>query len=118
MQVIKTYIAEDGTRFDCEDDCLRYEQSLKAKAFADQALLFDMDGEPLEISDSGFEAAYFIVCKTVAAADFLYENYGSWDNPWDRDGVSEGVWVYWDDDWYRANAILELSDKLRHVMNA
>ena len=73
MRVIKTYIADDGKRFDSEYECMEYEEKLRSNKFADSAFLFDQDGKKLPLTGDGFEQAYFIICKTEEAADYLYE---------------------------------------------
>lgn len=117
MQVIKTYIADDGTKFDSEESCLNYEQDLRKKAFLDSALLFDKDGEKLPLTEQGFESSFFIICKTTAAAEYLFETFGDiWDSPWlSTRNPQKGVWVFLDE-WVPAKNIFETSDCVKKLM--
>lgn len=72
---------------------------------------------PLKISEQGFEDAYFIVCKTKKGAEFLSENYGDWQNPWEDEEPDSGVWVFCDDTWISAKDVFELAEKIGKAMN-
>lgn len=67
MEVV--YIAEDGTKFADEDDCLYYEQRIKAEIKFKNAKAWDSDRKPVSISD--IYAHYYYVPSDVDAVEFF-----------------------------------------------
>ena len=63
-----TYIADDGTEFDDEDECLAYEAELNFGAFKDHVFLFNSVRSPLSFSLDNFEASYYVVINDDSAA--------------------------------------------------
>lgn len=106
MKIIKTYVADDGTRFDNEYDCITHEEILRSNQFSDTAFLFDKQGNKLPLTCDAFGDAYFIVCKTKEAAEYLKDEFGgTWENPWMHNPVGKEFWVYFGDSWYSAETL-------------
>lgn len=116
MTVLKVYVAEDGTKFSDELECIHYEDELRANQFRTTALLFDEDGKPLPLSVGGFESAYYIRAVTDEAAAYMAEEFKDYDNPWYREGhTNAGAWVFFNDNWTAADTIFKIAEILGKI---
>lgn len=96
------YIAEDGKTFNNEEECYKYELSLKSAQFCNEAFLYDEEGRPLPLTDEGFSDAFFIKCKTDEAAQFMKDAFtGNWVSPWDSRPAMAGCWIFRDYIWWQ-----------------
>ncbi len=111
MTVVKTYIAEDGKKFDDEWECVEYERELKSNQFKDVAFLFDDEGHQLPLTDAGFEDCMFIVCKTDEAAAYMYNEFCTgYFLPWGcADEAKAGMWISINDNWRELEEFLPLA---------
>jgi hypothetical protein len=64
-----TYIAEDGTEFSNEDECLDYEHDLRMKSVEEQLRMYDEKGEPTK----ELEKAFYVEIDTKEAGEFINE---------------------------------------------
>lgn len=74
MEII--YIADDGTKFDNEDECLAHERKLRMRKanFAENIRLFSKDKEEfIFIDGDDYERAFFMEILTDEAAAMLEE---------------------------------------------
>lgn len=74
MEII--YIADDGTKFDDEDECLAHERKIRMRKanFAENIRLFSRDKEEFIFIDSDdYERAFFMEILTDEAAAMLEE---------------------------------------------
>ena len=74
MEII--YIADDGTKFDDEDECLAHERKIRMRKanFAENIRLFSKDKEEFIFIDSDdYERAFFMEILTDEAAAMLEE---------------------------------------------
>ena len=94
------YVADDGTEFDNEKECLEYESYLN-----DIKKCFVLYGEKLnKLTDDSSESVYYlhILEKPVEVANYLYEEYGLGFNydVLDKIGIyyydNDGLWKYVD----------------------
>lgn len=116
MRVIKTYVAEDGTTFDNEQECAEYEEELRINTFADTALLFDEEGNKMPLSAMNFERAIYIKAVTDEAAAFMAEEFRYCDNPWwNSDTAKAGCWVFFGDAWRPIEDILEMARIIEQI---
>lgn len=101
MTTVTTYIAEDGTKFDSEWECMDYEAEQEAKEYADTAFLFDDKGERLSLHSDSFNEAFFIKATTNEAAQFMAERFEGWSTPWYDRGIAPqaGMWVFFNEEW-------------------
>lgn len=128
MRELHLYIAEDGTEFEDEKECLAYETAQTAKTLKGKVVLLDADFEviPLDILEK-WDRAYFIFTKDVPA---LHELRDVWD--WDLtslyppdflNGDTAGLFAYDDDadGWYhvgtRLQSLQAIADKAMSVIN-
>ena len=98
MEVVKTYIAFDGTEFDEEEDCVDYEKSMSD---ASEACWFFNGKRELIKNPTGEEMtsyAMFIIVKNAEKAKELFrwlcEMYGM-ETP---RTIYDGAVLHWDDD--------------------
>lgn len=128
MRELHLYVADDGTEFEDEQDCLAYETAQTAKTLKGKVVLLDADFKviPLDILEE-WDKAYFIFVKDVSA---LHELRDVWD--WDLTGLYPpdflngdiaGLFAYDDDadGWYHVGTFLQeiqaLADKAMSVIN-
>ena len=74
MEII--YIADDGTKFDDEDECLAHERKIRMRKanFAENIRLFSRDKEEfIFIDGDDYERAFFMEILTDEAAAMLEE---------------------------------------------
>ena len=127
MTELHLYIADDGTEFEDEEDCLRHEVGCRAQELKGVVLL-DENFRPIPLSDlSQWENAWFIYAKDIQALRDLSD---VWD--WDLVGVSPPHFLFEDraglfaydenqDEWYhvgtRFQEIQSIADKAMKVIN-
>ena len=128
MRELHLYVANDGTEFEDEQECLTYETAQTAKTLKGKVVLLDADFKviPLDILEE-WDKAYFIFVKDVSA---LHELRDVWD--WDLTGLypsdflngdTAGLFAYDDDadGWYHVGTFLQeiqaLADKAMSVIN-
>ena len=128
MRELQLYIAGDGTEFEDEEECLRYEAGCRAKELKGRVVLLDVDYCPLPLSDlSQWEDARFIYAKDIQALRDLSD---LWD--WDLVGISpphflfadkSGLFAYDEtiDEWYHMGTRLQelqaIADRAMKIIN-
>ena len=128
MRELHLYVAEDGTEFEDEEECLTYETAQTAKTLKGKVALLDADFKviPLDILEK-WDRAYFIFVKDMSA---LHELRDVWD--WDLTGLcppdllfedTAGLFVYDEDydSWYhmgtRLQEIQSIADRAMKTIN-
>ena len=113
MTELHLYIAEDGTEFEDEEECLRHEAGCRAQLLKGVVLL-DENFRPIPLSDlSQWENAWFIYAKDIQALRDLSD---VWD--WDLTGISPPRFLFADtpglfaydgtiDEWYHMGTRLQ-----------
>ena len=114
MTELHLYVADDGTEFEDEEDCLRHETGCKAQELKGQVALLDENFRLLPLSDlSQWENAWFIYTKDIQALRDLSD---VWD--WDLTGMraprflfadTPGLFAYDEiiDEWYHVGTRLQ-----------
>lgn len=83
MTELHLYIAEDGTEFEDEQECLAYEAAQSAKTLKGKVVLLDADFKVIPLDNlADWERTFFIFTKDVSA---LHELRAVWD--WDLTGM-------------------------------
>lgn len=122
MIEIRFWQADDGTKFDDEYDCIRYERKKKLETYKDDFVFYDYKKYPIPPEEADARKVCIIVVKTSAAAEYIgewFEEEGCVD-PFD--GVyceCVGTWVYGDvidrgDEWLKLELEIE---KLQTLIN-
>ena len=127
MTELHLYIAEDGTEFEDEEECLRHEAGCRAQGLKGVVLL-DENFRSLPLSDlSQWENAWFIYAKDIQALRDLSDVW-DWDltgmsPPWFLSKDEAGLFAYDvnQDDWYhvgtRLQKIQSIADKAMKIIN-
>lgn len=128
MTEIHLYVADDGTEFEDEEDCLRHEAECRARGLKGRVVLLDGGFCPLPLSDlSQWENAWFIYAKDIQALRDLSD---VWD--WDLTGMAPPRFLFADtpglfaydetiDEWYHMGTRLQeiqfVADKAMKTIN-
>lgn len=128
MREVHLYVADDGTEFEDEEECLRYETGCKAQELKGQVTLLDENFRLLSLSDlSQWENAWFIYAKDIQALRDLSD---VWD--WDLTGMRAPCFLFADtpglfaydetiDEWYhvgtRLQEIQSIADQAMKAIN-
>ena len=128
MRELHLYVAEDGTEFEDEEECLAYETAQSAKKLKGKVVLLNADFEviPLDALED-WDRVYFIFVKDVSA---LHELRDVWDPDltglYPPDFLNEdtaGLFAYDDDadNWYhmgtRLQGLQAIADKAMSIIN-
>ena len=116
-----SYIADDGTAFEDEDECLEYERTLMLKKYERDIHMWDSEFQPILITDSqALDKVYYLTCDTAEAVEVMnnWFEYMGYPSPFEGDkGFAEmaGRHYYWqdDDEWHEADYFIE---KVRGMM--
>lgn len=96
MREIRRWVADDGTVFDTEEECARYEQGTDYRLVSQYLRIFDRKGKPAEWGTSWYNIGYVQVLKPFCemTADEV--------NAWERilDGELDALINYWTEGWY------------------
>ena len=98
------YIAEDGTIFSTEKECIEYEEGVDAKK---HIIIYDKDFHRLPFDNYGVYHAYFVIFTTKAAAAYYHKfsEEAGLDSPFDEydfpitdisSFVYDGDWIAYD----------------------
>lgn len=95
MKTIIKYIADDGTPFSDEKECLNYEE--KVKIARNNIEMISTKGKILFSADirNDFNNTCILYCKTDEAAKFLYGNLRGFITPWScLEEATAGIWLF------------------------
>ena len=104
MVPVYNYIAEDGTIFSTERECIEYEEGTNAKG---HIIMYDKDFQRLPFDNYGVYHAYFVIFTTKAAAAYYHKfsEEAGLDSPFDEYNfpitdissfVYDGDWIAYD----------------------
>jgi len=119
MRIVTTYIANDGTEFHTQIDCVEYEEKQRDKEFKNTAFLFNQYGEQLKITGMGFEQANFILAKTDEAAQYLFDKFSGYITPWDRgnNAIVAGCWFFDGQDWIPVREYIRQAEVAKRILS-
>lgn len=124
MQRVEYYVADDGTQFQTEHDCIVYEFGKGFEPLAEMLMMWDGDGTKIKITHrTNLDRAYSIYCSSLTAAKFLKE-WGERDGvvtPYDNidldtEEVPLGTFIWYLDQWRKSEEIIELLRKMKRQM--
>ena len=128
MRELHLYVADDGTEFEDEQECLAYETEQSAKKLKGKVVLLNAGFKVIPLGTlADWDRAFFIFAKDVSA---LHELRDVWDcdltgsyPPDFLNGDTAGLFAYDEDydNWYhmgtRIQEIQALADKAMSVIN-
>ena len=123
MQEVRYWLANDGTKFDDEYDCIRYERQKKLENYKNDFIFYDEQKNIIFPEEANADQISIIVIKTPDAAKCVgawFEDDGCC-NPFDgcEFGHKVGTWVWGDllemgDEWVKLEAEIE---RLQNFLN-
>lgn len=124
MQEVRYWLADDGTKFEEEWDCVQYERQIKLKECNNDFVFYDYHKRVIPIEEASTDRVCYILIKTPAA-DYVGEWFesDSCDNPFEGCGFGNevGLWFYGEsedygrgDTWYRIETEIEKLQNLRN----
>lgn len=97
MEEIRYWVAEDGKKFDYEDDCIEYERKIMLEEYKEHFKFFDYNKCPIPIEDATTEKVFYIIIKTEKGAEVVGEWFKTENcfDPFDEQYDSAiGTWYY------------------------
>jgi hypothetical protein len=120
MIEIRYWVAEDGTRFDDEYDCIQYERKKKLEEYKDDFVFYDEQLNIIFPEEANTEQVCIIVVKTHSVSEYIGEwfEYDGCENPFCgcEFGRQVGTWVY-GDIINEGNEWIKLEDKIEKLQN-
>ena len=123
MQEVRYWLANDGTKFDDEYDCIRYERKKKLENYKDDFIFYDEQKNIIFPEEANADQIFIVVIKTPDAAKCVgewFEDDGYY-SPFDgcEIGHEVGTWVYGDllemgCEWVKLEAEIE---RLQNFLN-
>ena len=123
MQEVRYWLANDGTKFDDEYDCIRYERRKKLENYKDDFIFYDEQKNIIFPEEASADQIFIVVIKTPDAAKYVgewFEDDGCY-SPFDgcEIGHEVGTWVYGDllemgGEWVKLEAEIE---RLQNFLN-
>ena len=120
MKEIRYWVADDGTKFDEEWDCIQYERKKKLEEFKDDFILYDSHMDIIPFEKANCRNISIIVIKSFTVAEYI----GKWFDDEDycspfydcEFGQEIGTWVYGEmvdrgDEW------IKLEDEIKKMQN-
>lgn len=110
-----SYIADDGTTFEDEDECLEYERTLMLKKYEHDIHMWDCEFQPIPITDSqALDKVYYLTCDTAEAVEVMHNwfEYMGYSSPFEGNesfyAMAGRQYYYMDNDqWYEADDLIE-----------
>lgn len=118
MRSYVTYVADDGTEFHDEGECLSYEQAQKCShglRFFDESMHQITDSYAIEAAQ---EAFFFVVDNDAEAEEFLAYLRENDCNDWPS-GVSDGqAWAFEPDEgvWMEIHSLIDSYHGILHTL--
>ena len=123
MQEVRYWLANDGTKFDDEYDCIRYERKKKLENYKNDFIFYDEQKNIIFPEEANADQIFIVVIKTPDAAKYVgawFEDDGCY-SPFDgcEIGHEVGTWVYGDllemgGEWVKLEAEIE---RLQNFLN-
>lgn len=126
MKKVIYWQADDGTKFNDEYECIRYERKKKLEELKDEFIFYDEQKNIIFPEEADVEQIGIIVIKTPAAAEYIgewFENDGYFSPFCGCEfGHEIGTWVYGElvemgDEWVKLEAEIERLKTLLNEVN-
>jgi hypothetical protein len=113
MEKIARYVANDGKEFECEEDCLRYEENNGVRKFENEIFLYYEDMAQASIQrvfeEQEWNCIYAIKVTSIEAAEFLKKAMDDYSNPFVKGYLPQPEIYCYDE---RHDTWTELSEEL------
>ena len=111
-----SYIADDGTVFEDEDECIDYERGFMLKKYEHDIHMWDCEFQPIPITDSqALDKVDYLTCDTAEAVEVMnnWFEYMGYSSPFKGNEsfaamAGRQYYYYMDNDkWYEADDLIE-----------
>lgn len=113
------YIADDGTTFEDEDECYKYERDLVLKKCERDIHMWDCNFQPISITDpQALDKVFYLTCDTVDAVDIMSDWFEDMhcSSPFngciDYSYATSRHYYYQDNKWHEADELIEKVRKM------
>lgn len=96
MRIERRFVANDGTVFDTEEECVRYEQGVDYRLISQYLRIFDRRGQPALWGTSWYNIGYVQVLKPFD--EMTQDEVSAWERVWDSE--LDDLITCWGEGWY------------------
>ena len=96
MREIRRWIADDGTVFDTEEECVRYEQGSDYRLVSQYLRIFDRRGNPAKWGTPWYNIGYVQVIKPLD--EMTEKEVSAWERVWECE-LDDAI-CCWGTGWY------------------
>lgn len=116
------YIADDGTTFEDENECYKYERGLMLKKCERNIHMWDYNFQPISITKSHvLDEVSYLTCDTVDAVKIIknwFEDMhcsSPFDGYIDYSYAAGRHYCYQDNKWYEADKLIDKARKMMEI---
>ena len=96
MREIRRWVADDGTVFDTEEECVRYEQGSDYRLVSQYLRIFDRRGNHAKWGTPWYNIGYVQVIKPFD--EMTEKEVSAWERVWECE--LDDLITYWGKGWY------------------
>ena len=116
------YIADDGTTFEDENECYKYERDLMLKKCERNIHMWDYNFQPISItSPQALDKVFYLTCGTADAVTIIRTLCGDMHCSSPFDGYTDYSYAagrhyyYQDNKWYEADKLIDKARKMMKI---
>ena len=116
------YIAYDGTTFEDENECYKYERGLMLKKCEHNIHMWDYNFQPISITDSQvLDKVFYLTCDTADAVKIISNWFEDMHCSSPFDGYIDYSYAvgrhyyYQDNKWYEADKLIDKARKMMKI---
>ena len=116
------YIADDGTTFEDENECYKYERGLMLKKCERNIHMWDYNFQPISITGpQALDNVFYITCDTADAVKIIsnwFEDMrcsSPFDGYTDYSYAAGRHYYYQDNKWYEADKLIDKALKMKVI---
>lgn len=116
------YIADDGTTFEDENECYKYERGLMLKKCERNIHMWDYNFQPISITGpQALDNVFYITCDTADAVKIIsnwFEDMhcsSPFDGYTDYSYAAGRHYYYQDNKWHEADKLIDKARKMKEI---
>ena len=116
------YIADDGTTFEDENECYKYERGLMLKKCEHNIHMWDYNFQPISITGpQALDNVFYLTCDTADAVKIIsnwFEDMhcsSPFDGYIDYSYAAGRHYYYQDNKWYEADKLIDKAQKMKEI---
>ena len=117
-----SYIADDGTTFEDENECYKYERGLMLKKCERNIHMWDYNFQPISITGSQvLDKVFYLTCDTADAVKIISKWFedmhcsSPFDGYTDYSYAAGRHYYYQDNKWYEADKLIDKARKMMKI---